>query len=202
MGSTNHKPEIAVCLSDRFLGFAGFRPLSQACALLDSTPEIKSLPVSVVDAVDAFIAAPHGSGSTDSPDWSNLRDVFEGFISMEGEQVEHAVNSFVERVEKDGPDAFGKKGEIEQDDKARLVEATRILNRYNRGDGSIFTSLSVVQCPLWREAVLMCRLLMNLVELKRGEGMYVGADGPHAWLSGGRSSPLLSPHRVKPSLTS
>lgn len=25
---------------------------------------------------------------------------------------------------------------------------------------------------------------MNLVELKKGEGMYVGADGLHAWLSG------------------
>jgi mannose-6-phosphate isomerase class I len=30
------------------------------------------------------------------------------------------------------------------------------------------------------------RFLMNLVELKKGEGMYVGADGPHAWLSGGK----------------
>lgn len=28
---------------------------------------------------------------------------------------------------------------------------------------------------------------MNLVELKKGEGMYVGADAPHAWLSGGQS---------------
>lgn len=25
---------------------------------------------------------------------------------------------------------------------------------------------------------------MNLMELKKGEGMYVGADGPHAWLKG------------------
>lgn len=26
---------------------------------------------------------------------------------------------------------------------------------------------------------------MNLVELHKGEGMYVGADGLHAWLTGG-----------------
>jgi len=32
------------------------------------------------------------------------------------------------------------------------------------------------------------RFLMNLVELKKGEGMYVGADGPHAWLTGGTFS--------------
>ncbi len=34
---------------------------------------------------------------------------------------------------------------------------------------------------------LTISFLMNLVELKKGEGMYVGADAPHAWLSGGQS---------------
>lgn len=29
------------------------------------------------------------------------------------------------------------------------------------------------------------RLFLNLVELKKDQGMYVGADGPHAWLEGG-----------------
>lgn len=31
----------------------------------------------------------------------------------------------------------------------------------------------------------MFRLFLNLVELKKGQDMYVGADGPHAWLEGG-----------------
>lgn len=31
----------------------------------------------------------------------------------------------------------------------------------------------------------MFRLFLNLVELKKDQGMYVGADGPHAWLEGG-----------------
>lgn len=34
---------------------------------------------------------------------------------------------------------------------------------------------------------------MNLVELKKGEGMYVGADGIHAWLSGGATTTIFSP---------
>lgn len=29
-------------------------------------------------------------------------------------------------------------------------------------------------------------VFMNLVELHKGEGMYVGADGLHAWLKGGK----------------
>jgi len=36
--------------------------------------------------------------------------------------------------------------------------------------------------PLRR--ILICSFFMNLMELKKGEGMYVGADGPHAWLKG------------------
>ena len=28
---------------------------------------------------------------------------------------------------------------------------------------------------------------LNLIELKKGEGMCVGADGPHAWVFGGQS---------------
>ena len=35
-------------------------------------------------------------------------------------------------------------------------------------------------------ADLHISLFMNLVELKKGEGIYVGADGPHAWLQGGK----------------
>lgn len=37
---------------------------------------------------------------------------------------------------------------------------------------------------------------MNLVELKKGEGMYVVADGLHAWLQGGEAEPafLLEQH--------
>lgn len=31
----------------------------------------------------------------------------------------------------------------------------------------------------------MFRLFLNLIELKKDQGMYVGADGPHAWLEGG-----------------
>lgn len=60
---------------------------------------------------------------------------------MEGDQVASAINKFVERVKKDGQGAFGVRGEIEQDDKLKLVEATKSLDQYYPGDGSIFTSL-------------------------------------------------------------
>ncbi len=52
---TNHKPEIAVCLSERFLGFAAFRPLAQIKDMLLGCPEVKNLPQEVGTAVDAFL---------------------------------------------------------------------------------------------------------------------------------------------------
>ena len=138
-GSTNHKPEIAVCLSDRFLGFAGIRPLHQSTALL-ATPEIKLLPQSVKTAVDNFLSNPVSQGG--NGDWGNLRGVFEEFISMDGPEVKKAVETFCDRVKRDGADGFrGISDEVTGDDKARLAEAVTILDKYNRGDGSIFASL-------------------------------------------------------------
>jgi len=140
-GSTNHKPEIAVCLSDRFLGFAGIRPLVQSTALL-AVPEIKLLPDSAKSAVDNFLSNPVSQAGSEKGDWGNLRDVFEEFISMDGPQVEKAVTTFCDRVKRDGKDAFrGISDEITQDDKARLAEAVTVLDKYNRADGSIFASL-------------------------------------------------------------
>lgn len=48
-------------------------------------------------------------------------------------------------------------------------------------------SLPVCELFEYYRVVADGRFLMNLVELKKGEGMYVGADGPHAWLCGGMS---------------
>lgn len=132
--STNHKPEIAVCLSDRFLGFAGLRPFPESIALL-SISEVEQLPTDVRRVVEKYIGAVQ-------PNKEDLRDVFEQFISMEGDDVSQVVNNFVERVKKDGVKAFdGVGGDISQKDKEHMVEATKVLDEYNHGDGAIFASL-------------------------------------------------------------
>lgn len=129
----NHKPEIAVCLSDRFLGFAGIRSLEEVRSLLASTPELSRLPSDVRKAV--------GRLTGDIEDEGKLRAGFEAFISMEGAEVEEAVKAFCERVKKEGSKAFDNASTISQGDKERLAEATGILAEFNAGDGSIFVSL-------------------------------------------------------------
>lgn len=110
------------------------RPFSQSIALL-SSPEVKQLPEGVQKVVEKYISAK-------SPNKEDLRDVFEQFISMEGDDVSKVVNAFVERVKKDGTSAFDAAGqEITKEDKEHLVEATKVLDEYNHGDGAIFASL-------------------------------------------------------------
>lgn len=143
----NHKPEIAVCLSDRFLGFAGIRPLVEIQSLLLSTPEIQQLPTPVKDSIKALITNPtHGDKKGDVTDDNQLiRNGFEAFIAMEGGEVQRAVKAFCARVKKEGVEAWSQVGtEISSRDKENLTEAVGILDQYNAGDGSIFVSLYVL----------------------------------------------------------
>ncbi|OWT36573.1 mannose-6-phosphate isomerase, class I [Cryptococcus neoformans Bt1] len=152
----NHKPEIAVCLSDRFLGFASFRPYDKIASLLKSLQEISLLPSSLQKSIESFISAPSAE---------TLQHTWEGFIKL-GDN-EESVKKFSDRVLGQGPKAFDGV-DIEDEDKNRLVRAVELGKKYNPGDAGLFSSL----------------LFLNLVELKKDQGMYVGADGPHAWLEG------------------
>ncbi|WRT64651.1 mannose-6-phosphate isomerase, class I [Kwoniella shivajii] len=155
----NHKPEIAVCLSPSFLGFASFRPYDQIISFLTTTPEINSLSSELQDKVKTFVSSPSGD---------NLRPVWEAFLKLSDD--EKSVKEFTERVEKQGVEAFKEmKGEgFSGKEKENLVEAVKSSGKYYPGDGGLFSTL----------------FFLNLIELQKGEGMYVGADGPHAWLEG------------------
>nr|XP_031858234.1 mannose-6-phosphate isomerase, class I [Kwoniella shandongensis]KAA5525306.1 mannose-6-phosphate isomerase, class I [Kwoniella shandongensis] len=155
---TNHKPEIAVCLSPTFLGFAAFRPYDQIVSFLSTVPEIRRESFDLQSAIGKFTSSPSGE---------TLQKVWEGFLSLGDD--EDVVKNFTERVKKEGKGAFeGLEDSIDDAEKGRLVKAVESAGKYYPGDGGLFSSL----------------FFLNLVELKKGEGMYVGADGPHAWLEG------------------
>ncbi|KIR33080.1 mannose-6-phosphate isomerase, class I [Cryptococcus deuterogattii MMRL2647] len=140
-GDINHKPEIAICLSDRFLGFASFRPYKDIVSLLKSVQETSLLPSSLQESIKSFISAP--SAKTLQPTW-------EGFIKL-GDN-EKSIKTFSDRVLSQGPKAFDDV-HIEEEDKNRLVRAVELGKKYNPGDAGLFSSL----------------LFLNLVELKKGQ---------------------------------
>ncbi|KIR72399.1 mannose-6-phosphate isomerase, class I [Cryptococcus deuterogattii CA1014] len=140
-GDINHKPEIAICLSDRFLGFASFRPYKDIVSLLKSVQETSLLPSSLQESIKSFISAP--SAKTLQPTW-------EGFIKL-GDN-EKSIKTFSDRVLSQGPKAFDDV-HIEEEDKNRLMRAVELGKKYNPGDAGLFSSL----------------LFLNLVELKKGQ---------------------------------
>lgn len=144
-------------------------------SLLDGTPEIQQLPRNVRESSQQLVQ--------DQKDDTKLRSTFEAYLAMEGKEVEDAVKQFCRRVKQDGVKAFEKCSDVTSEDRERLVEATGVLDEYNPGDGSIFVSLYVLRLRIQASAD-DSSFFMNLMELKKGEGMYVGADGPHAWLKG------------------
>jgi len=129
----NHKPEIAVCLSDRFLGFAGIRSLKEVVSLLQGTPEVQQLPQNVRDASKKLVE--------DHNDETELRFTFEAYLAMEGKEVEDAVKKFCRRVKQEGVKAFEQCTHISSQDRELLAEASEVLDEFNAGDGSIFVSL-------------------------------------------------------------
>ncbi|ORX37362.1 putative mannose-6-phosphateisomerase [Kockovaella imperatae] len=157
---TNHKPEIAVCLSDSFYGFAHFRPLKEIQGLIDTVPELDDLSESVKKSLSTL---KDGHGSSNSA----IKDAWQAILNLFGQdKYSKVVNGFTKRVKSEGPSAF--KDAVSSNGAEDLAHACKILDEYNHGDVSIFATL----------------LFMNLVKLKKGEGIYVGADGPHAWLQG------------------
>lgn len=140
----NHKPEIAVCLSDKFLGFAGIRPMATIQALVLSTPEISLLPPKVKETIKALVSETEGGDKIGDVTNENtlIRNGFEAFIAMEGPEVEKAVKTFCARVKKEDVAAWSMLGmEISTREKQNMTEAVNILDQYNAGDGAIFASL-------------------------------------------------------------
>lgn len=76
------------------------------------------------------------------------------------------------------------------------MRACRSLEEYYPGDGSTLVPCERSERGGRGTELIWTRLFMNLVELKKGEGMYVGADGPHAWLTGGTSFLQHSKHQT------
>ncbi|GAA6050684.1 hypothetical protein JCM3770_000891 [Rhodotorula araucariae] len=95
----NHKPEMAVALTD-FSGFCGFRPPAQIASFLDIVPEFAAVIGSSV--ADSF-RSKFASGSPSEEDKkAGLKELFGALMRAEDEPVKEQVEKLVARVEKDG----------------------------------------------------------------------------------------------------
>ena len=153
----NHKPEIAIVLSDEFVGFVGFRPVSEIQQFVKDIEELRG--VLGIPTADRFLT------SSEEEAQEQLKATFlKVFDGEEGETKQSLLKSFITRVEKEGNAAFGTRGAEEP----YLSKVCEKLHRDYPGDIGIFAAL----------------FFANLVVLKKGDGIAIQADVIHAYVEG------------------
>ncbi|WVQ84608.1 mannose-6-phosphate isomerase [Cryptococcus sp. DSM 104549] len=165
----NHKPEMAIALTP-FLAFLNFLPLPTLLLHLLTVPELSPLiPSQHVQALatsltlpttlppDPFLFQPLASAPT-AAQKDILKDIFGALMNAEKPAVEQAIAQLVERYE--------KKESIAESEK-ELVDLALMLNGQYPGDVGV-----------------LCVFMLNVVELKKGEAAFLGANEPHAYIEG------------------
>ncbi|KAF2107246.1 mannose-6-phosphate isomeras-like protein [Lophiotrema nucula] len=136
----NHKPEIALALSD-FEAFCGFKPLKEIAALLDLEPLQQFLPTVKKPNFDDQV----------------LKHVVKAMLSASDETIK-SVNDALLKLPRE---SFGSNTHIPD-----LIP--RLSSQYDKTDNGTVVAL----------------ITMNYLQLKKGDSIYIPADGIHAYLSG------------------
>ncbi|ODN99077.1 mannose-6-phosphate isomerase [Cryptococcus amylolentus CBS 6273] len=165
----NHKPEMAIALTP-FLSFLNFLPLPALLLHLLTVRELHPLiPGSLTDALAGSLNLPttlppnaalfKPLDSSPTPEQKNiLKDIFGALMSADKGTVKEAISRLVARYE--------KKEDIAENEKD-LVDLTLMLNE---------------QYP--EDVGVLCVFMLNVVELKRGDAAFLGANEPHAYIQG------------------
>ncbi|CCF60474.1 hypothetical protein KAFR_0K01190 [Kazachstania africana CBS 2517] len=155
----NHKPEMAIAVTD-FEGFCGFKPLAEIADELQRIPEFRDV---VGDDVAAhFISNIKIDAVTDSKDDIEnrklLQNVFSKVMNATNELISEKAAALIKRAQT-SPNDFPN---------AALPDLLLRLEKQFPGDVGLFCG----------------GLLLNHCKLNAGEGIFLKAKDPHAYISG------------------
>lgn len=161
-----------------FLAFLNFLPLPTLLLHLLSVPELDALiPSSLTSELASSLLLPDTrpadplffTPTVSSPTESQkgiLKKIFGSLMSAKEDVYKKAIQDLIQRYET---------GEDIRENEKGLVDLAKMLNDQYPGDIGI-----------------LCVFILNVVELKKGEAAFLGADMPHAYISGGESQlPLV-----------
>jgi mannose-6-phosphate isomerase len=143
----NHKPEMAIALSEKVKAMCGFRPLQEIYRHIQAYPELRAL---VGEETTEEVADYVHSPATRAV----LRDMFQAYIESSDEKVQEQVEILVERLK-----ALADPSSLD----------TLMLQLAEQFPG---------------DCGILAPLIFNVVEIDQGEGLYIGENEPHAYLSG------------------
>jgi mannose-6-phosphate isomerase len=143
----NHKPEMAIALSEQVKAMCGFRPLPEIAQHLQEYPEFRDL---LGEEVASELELLQNSPATRAV----LQLMFQSYIETESETIHEHVEQMVTRL---------RSLEAHNDLQKLILQ----IEEQFPGDCGIFAPL-----------------IFNIVELKKGESLFIDANEPHAYISG------------------
>lgn len=171
----NHKPEMAIAISETFAGFCGFRPLPQIVDFLKSVPEFSA--VVGEEASSAFTSAVSSAPSSlversppaesPKPEYAELQKALRAlFAALMNASPDEAVKPQLAKLVKRYQSETGKTHSKDLE-YGTIEELVLRLNEQFPEDVGAF-----------------CSFLLNVVDLKKGEAVFLKANEPHAYLKG------------------
>lgn len=155
----NHKPEMAIAVTD-FEGLCGFKPLEEIADELNRIPELRNIVGEEVS--NEFTSKIHSGAARGSPDDEEnrklLQAVFSRVMNASDEVISENARNLVKR-------AHERPQDFNSPDLPGLIIR---LNEQFPDDVGLFCGC----------------LLLNHCKLHTGEGMFLRAKDPHAYISG------------------
>ncbi|CAK9439501.1 uncharacterized protein LODBEIA_P36010 [Lodderomyces beijingensis] len=158
----NHKPEMAIAVTD-FEGFCGFKPVHEIAKTLETVAELRDIvgeELSREFVAGIYPAEAKSGSSEDRANRKLIQKVFSKLMNTSEDKIQASAASLVQSSH-DSPQIFTA---ID----ARLPELIQRMNAQFPKDIGLFCGC----------------LLLNHVNLNKGEAMFLQAKDPHAYISG------------------
>lgn len=156
----NHKPEMAIALTP-FEALCGFRPLAEIAAFLTTYPELRAV-VGEAVAEEFCVVVANGGDSNEEAYRKVLKALFGSLMRADSKKVAQELDALVARI-----------SSLPQHEQGGINGLVKRLNEQFPQDVGCF-----------------CVFVLNFMTLNPGEAIFLAANLPHAYISGGEH-PLL-----------
>jgi len=157
----NHKPEMAIALSQRVRAMCGFRSLLEISHHLQIYPEFAALVGSeatqnIRECCQDLAGSSREGISTQQTKYA-IQQMFESFLTNESSNIHTQLDLLLTRL-------------ATQQKESSLSKVEQLMMQLS------------TQFP--HDSGIMAPLFLNIVELSQGEALFIGANEPHAYISG------------------
>mmetsp|Transcript_18903 Transcript_18903/g.52046 ORF Transcript_18903/g.52046 Transcript_18903/m.52046 type:complete len:570 (+) Transcript_18903:64-1773(+) len=176
----NHKPEIAIALTDDFRALCGFRPIPEIIHFLETVPALEAL---VGTGAKEELTAALGDRTREA---AALKSAYTSMMHQPEEHAREQVRHLVETTRR--AETHARVGEaldsvFESDDFSPPPRVVKLANG-RAEDAEVFSLVCELHRQFGEDVGIFSVFFLNLVAMGVGECLYMPQNTPHAYLSG------------------